>query len=208
MLGPMSWLSRLSFVGPGAAEDPAALLGQAAAGDAAAQTRLYRRESGPVFRYLLALGSDEALALDAMQDAFVELLRAPGGFDPRRGTLGAYLAGIARHRWLARCREARRFVEATPDDDSSNDTGADSAPDSAPDQSEHLACSQLQGQVWSGIRSLSWTQREALVLVDLQERPYREAAAIAGVSEDVLRTRLHRARARLAALLGAQGVRP
>lgn len=203
MLGPMSWLTRLGFVGPGTAEDPAALLREAAAGDAAAQARLYRRESGPVFRYLLALGSDEALALDAMQDAFVELLRTPGGFDPQRGTLGAYLAGIARHRWLARCREARRFVEPPPDDET--DTAAVLA---TADLSEHLACRQLQGSVWAGIRQLSWTQREALVLVDLQERSYSEAAAIAGVSDDVLRTRLHRARTRLATVLGAQGVRP
>lgn len=203
MLGPMSWLTRLGFVSPGGAEDPAALLGAAAAGDAAAQTRLYRRESGLVFRYLLALGSDEALALDAMQDAFVELLRAPAGFNPQLGTLGAYLAGIARHRWLARCREARRFVEATPDDETDAPVAL-----AAADLSEHIACRQLQGSVWAGIRQLSWTQREALVLVDLQERPYREAAAIAGVSEDVLRTRLHRARTRLATVLGAQGVRP
>jgi RNA polymerase sigma-70 factor (ECF subfamily) len=46
-----------------------------------------------------------------------------------------------------------------------------------------------------------------LVLVDLQERSYAEAAAVAGVSEDVLRTRLHRARRQLAALLN-EGAAP
>jgi RNA polymerase sigma-70 factor (ECF subfamily) len=45
------------------------------------------------------------------------------------------------------------------------------------------------------------------VLVDLQERSYEDAATIAGVSLDVLRTRLHRARQRLADLL-APGERP
>ena len=43
--------------------------------------------------------------------------------------------------------------------------------------------------------------REALVLVDLQERPYEQAAQIAGIELNTLRSRLHRARARLAAQL-------
>jgi len=43
--------------------------------------------------------------------------------------------------------------------------------------------------------------REALVLVDLQERSYAEAAQVAGVELNTLRTRLHRGRARLADLL-------
>ena len=45
--------------------------------------------------------------------------------------------------------------------------------------------------------------REALVLVDLQERPYAEAAQVAGIEINTLRTRLHRGRQRLAALLNA-----
>jgi RNA polymerase sigma-70 factor (ECF subfamily) len=42
-----------------------------------------------------------------------------------------------------------------------------------------------------------------VVLVDLQERPYAEAARIAGIELNTMRTRLHRARSRLSALLGA-----
>ena len=39
------------------------------------------------------------------------------------------------------------------------------------------------------------------LLVDLQERPYADAARIAGIEINTLRTRLHRARTRLAAML-------
>jgi RNA polymerase sigma-70 factor (ECF subfamily) len=67
-----------------------------------------------------------------------------------------------------------------------------------PASDARLASTQRQDSLWAAIRSLSWPQREALVLVDLQERSYDDAAAIAGVSTDVLRTRLHRARQRLA----------
>jgi RNA polymerase sigma-70 factor (ECF subfamily) len=53
------------------------------------------------------------------------------------------------------------------------------------------------------MRALPAPFREALVLVDMQERPYAEAAAIAGIELNTLRTRLHRARLKLAALLNA-----
>jgi RNA polymerase sigma-70 factor (ECF subfamily) len=206
MLASMSWLTRLGFVAdrdrlnPRSA-DAAALLARCMKGGtdgSQALDLLYRRESGAVYRYALALCGDEALALDAMQEAFVQLLQQPQGFDPLRGDLGAYLAGIARHRLLRRLREARRFVELMEGDDDE----ADSTPSTATEPL--LVQAQREERLWACIRRLAWSQREALVLVDLQERSYREAAAVAGVSEDVLRTRLHRARQRLAALLGEE----
>lgn len=200
MLAQMSWLTRLGFVADSdrPQADAAALLARCLKGGRDGEQALdllYRRESGAVYRYALALCGDEALALDAMQEAFVQLLQQPRGFDPLQGPLGAYLAGIARHRLLRRLREARRFVELMEGED-------EEAP--APATEPLLVQTQREERLWSCIRRLAWAQREALVLVDLQERPYREAAAVAGVSEDVLRSRLHRARQRLAALLGEE----
>ncbi|RVT83637.1 RNA polymerase sigma factor [Inhella crocodyli] len=210
MLSRMSWLSRLGFVAatPGRGGDEAALLARALAGDEAALSLLYRRESGPVYRYALALCGDEAAALDAMQEAFAQLLQRPEAFEPGRGSLGAYLAGIARHQLLARWREARRLVQSaggTEVDDLAE--GGDPADASgqplAPATDALLVRAQDSAALWAAIRRLPWSQREALTLVDLQERSYDDAARVAGVSTDVLRTRLHRARHRLALLLGA-----
>lgn len=197
MLEGMSWLTRLGFVADstGRRADEAALLARVLAGDAAALAQLYRRESGPVYRYALALTGDEAMALDAMQEAFTQLLQRPQGFDPAKGLLGAYLAGMARHHLLARWREARRFV-VLPEGEEETEL------DPAPAGDEQLARAQGHERLWAAVRRLAWAQREALVLVDLQERSYDEAARVAGVSLDVLRTRLHRARQRLAVLLG------
>lgn len=191
----MSWLNRLGFVAPtaSAASDEAALLARVAAGDADALGLLYRRESGSVYRYALALAGDEAAALDALQEAFAQLLRGPQAFQAGRGSLGAYLAGMARHQLLNQWRDARRHIPL--------DEAAEDEADLVPASDTRLHDEQQQGQLWAAIRRLSWPQREALVLVDLQERPYEDAAAIAGISVDVLRTRLHRARQRLADLL-------
>lgn len=213
MLSDMSWLTRLGFVADAQQRraDEAALLARVLRGDRPALALLYRRESGPVYRYALALVGDEAAALDAMQEAFTQLLLSPQGFEPGRGTLGAYLAGIARHQLLARWRDARRFV-ALMDGDEQDDSEA--APVDAADADaaaeQRLVQLQQSDALWAAVRRLAWSQREALVLVDLQERSYEEAAAVAGTSVDVLRSRLHRARARLATLLAApqQGEAP
>jgi len=207
MLPGMSWLTRLGFVAPasGAApSDEAALLARLAEGDADALALVYRRESASVYRYALALAGDEAAALDAVHDAFAQLLRGPQGFQPGRGSLGAYLAGMARHQLLNQWRDARRHVALDVLDDSLE---ADDAAEPMPASDARLTRTQTQDSLWAAIRRLSWPQREALVLVDLQEHSYEDAATVAGISVDVLRTRLHRARQRLADLL-AVGERP
>jgi RNA polymerase sigma-70 factor (ECF subfamily) len=182
--------------------DRAALVAQLLGGDAQVLDRLYRLESGPVYRYALALCGNPAWAADAMQDAFVAFAGRPAGWEPGRGSLGAYLAGSARFALLARWRDARRHVElAEPDDD------AAAAPGDAASPEALLVRAQDQAAVWEALQALPWGFREAIVLVDLQERSYAEAARIAGLELNTLRTRLHRARSRLATLLAAgQGV--
>ena len=143
-----------------------------------------------MYRYALAMAGDAAAAADATHDAFVALASRPTGFDPSRGALGAYLAGIARHALLAFKRGA---FEVLDDDHAEGDTA----------RRDCLAGRlqvRRQGRdaLWRALRELPWPLREAIVLVDLQERPYAEAAAIAGFELNTLRTRLHRARQRLA----------
>lgn len=199
----MTWLHRLGFVAPAPVpvHDDPALLARLSGGDTEALALLYRRESGAVYRYALALAGDEAAALDAVQEAFTQLLRGAHGFDASRGSLGAYLAGMARHQVLSQWRDTRRHVPLDDTLDTDDPTAA------TPGSDTRLQQAQRQQSLWAAIRSLAWPQREALTLVDLQERSYAEAAAIAGISVDVLRTRLYRARQRLADLLG-EGERP
>ncbi|WP_374563425.1 RNA polymerase sigma factor [Ideonella sp.] len=166
---------------------------------------VYRQESDAVYRYALALCGDAALAADATQEAFVALAHAPEAFDPSRGSLGAYLAGIARHALLAawRLRDRHVLLDDAADDVADDD---DEAPprrvgEVAADGEATLIGEQRLEALWAAVRALPWPFREALVLVDLQERPYAEAAQIAGIELNTLRTRVHRARQRLALAL-------
>ena len=177
-------------------DDTLALMARLRRGDAQALEPLYRSESGPVYRYALALCANPAWAADAMQESFVTLASRPETFDPLRGSLGGWLAGVARHHLLARWREARREVQ---DEDAldAEDAQLNDTPEN------RLIETQDQTEVWQAIQALPWPFREALVLVDLQERAYVEAARIAGIEINTLRSRLHRARQKL-----AQALRP
>ena len=202
----------------GASDETIALIARLRRGDASALEPIYRRESGPVYRYALALCANAAWSADAMQEAFVTLASQPQNFDPLRGSLGAWLAGVARHHLLARWREARREVEAADDGDgplahetvhgavygAAHGAAHSAAHDAQPDML--LMQAQDQAALWRAIQSLRWPFREALILVDLQERAYVEAAHIAGIEINTLRTRLHRARQRLAVLLRTERV--
>ncbi|MBA4175567.1 MAG: hypothetical protein C0505_03260 [Leptothrix sp. (in: Bacteria)] len=186
--------------------DSAALVARLADGDAAALDELYRREVGPVYRYALALGGNAAWAADATQEAFVALATRPQGFDAARGSLGAWLAGVARHALSAQWRLRRHETPLDESDDGDGDgDGVGAAIGAADGPEQRLLQVQDSALVWAALRRLAPPFREAVVLVDLQDRPYAEAARIAGVEINTLRTRLHRARQKLVALLAASG---
>ena len=181
---------------PAARRDDAMLARRVAEGDREALATAYAREAGAVYRYALALCGNAAWAADATQDAFIALASRPASFDAARGTLGAWLAGVARHALLAQWRGANGHAAIVDDNvEDPDDPTAELSLDALLVRRQDLAL------LWAAIRSLPWPFREALVLVDLQERPYEQAAAIAGIELNTLRSRLHRARARLAAQL-------
>jgi RNA polymerase sigma-70 factor (ECF subfamily) len=163
---------------------------------------LYAAEAPRVYRYALALAGNAAWAADATQEAFVALALRPQGYDAARGPLGAWLAGVARHALAAQWRQALGH-EPWAEGDAGGD-GAEADEAAAPSPETLLVRAEDGAAVWEALRQLAPAFREAVVLVDLQERSYAEAAAIAGIELNTLRTRLHRGRQRLAALLGAE----
>jgi RNA polymerase sigma-70 factor (ECF subfamily) len=173
------------------------------AGDTSAIAALYEAEAPRVYRYALALAGNAAWAADATQDAFVALALRPQGFDAARGPLGAWLAGVARHALAAQWRQALGHEPLLDDAGAAVDDASAAA--QAPSPEELLVQAQDEAAVWEALRRLPPVFREAVLLVDLQERSYAEAAAIAGVELNTLRTRVFRGRQRLAALLGGAG---
>jgi|OpeIllAssembly_1097287.scaffolds.fasta_scaffold144041_2 RNA polymerase sigma-70 factor (ECF subfamily) len=171
-------------------------LRRAREGDERAFTSLYRRHSAAVYRFAWLLTGSESLANDVTQETFIELLEGADGYDPARGSLAAYLCGIARFRAY---RVNDRRVDSVADVD---EVGEASETGSMPELPlDALERSRAVGRLYDAIRRLPAPYREVLILVELQEMAYADAAAIAGIELGTVRSRLSRAKARLAEML-------
>src|ERR671929_1684815 len=100
-------------------ESDAELLRLMLAGDEAAFTALYGRRQGGVYRFALRMSGSEALAEDVVQETFMVLMRDGRNFDPARGSLAAFLYGVARNHVLRAFERERSLV---PFDEESEET--------------------------------------------------------------------------------------
>src|SRR3974390_1444572 len=89
------------------AGDDLRLVARLRAGDQQALSELYDRYSSVVYGVALRILQDTGAAEDLLQDIFLQLWRKPDAFDSSRGSLGAWLAVIARHRSIDRLRKRR-----------------------------------------------------------------------------------------------------
>ena len=89
------------------AGDDMRLVARIRAGDQTALSELYDRYSGVVYGVALRILQDTGAAEDLLQDIFLQLWRRPDAFDSSRGSLGGWLAVIARHRAIDRLRQRR-----------------------------------------------------------------------------------------------------
>ncbi len=170
-------------------------------GDEDAFTTLYRRRQGGVYRFVLEMSGSASLAEDVTQEVFMALIRDNRGYDPSRGALGAYLLGMARHHALRLIKRDRTYVSISPTRDGSWD-GGDLAPLSP--ENPHSEMSRRESIHWvqQAILSLPEHYREAVVVCDLNEMSYEDAASVLGCSVGTVRSRLHRGRALLIQKLG------
>src|SRR5690349_9357996 len=65
-------------------------------GNEGAFVTLYRRRQASIYRFVLHMSGSESLAEDITQEVFLALIREEFGYDSTKGTLVAYLFGIAR----------------------------------------------------------------------------------------------------------------
>jgi len=88
-------------------EDDSFLLALAQAGDEQAMASLFDRYSKLVYSVALRVLRDPASAEDVLQEIFMQVWRNPDGFTASRGSLGGWLAVIARNRSIDALRRKR-----------------------------------------------------------------------------------------------------
>ncbi|MBV9504516.1 MAG: RNA polymerase sigma factor [Acidobacteriia bacterium] len=174
-------------------ETDAELLVRSRQGDESAFLLLYRRLESPLYRFALNMTGSPASAEDITQEAFLALLREDCGYQPERGTLSAYLFGIARKLVLRHQDRNRPYVELELGDTEWQYPERAAGPDPMREILEREALELLR----RAVVSLPRRYREVVVLCDLQEIDYAEAADLLGCPVGTVRSRLHRARALL-----------
>jgi RNA polymerase sigma-70 factor (ECF subfamily) len=180
------------------------LLAGLRAGREEAFETLVRTHSGRMLSVCRRILRNEEEAKDAVQEAFLSAFRAISSFE---GTskLGTWLHRIAVNASLMRLRSKKRRPEESIDEllpTFREDGHAKIEPrDFSPSALQKVETRETREFVRACIDRLPDIYRTVLLLRDIEEMDTSEAAAVVGVSENVLKVRLHRARHALRRLL-------
>lgn len=177
-------------------DDDIDLFHAAKRGSEEAMAILYQRHGALVYRFCLRISQDQSIAEEVTQDVFLMLLRQADRFDPSRAALSTWLCAIARRLVWKQLERRQRHLSIESEDWKEAESSLDD-PDVVFSRKEAVAV------IRRGLEELPLTAREVIVLCELEEMRYEDVAQILGVPVGTVRSRLHRAKARLAQLLQA-----
>jgi RNA polymerase sigma-70 factor, ECF subfamily len=180
------------------------LVRSAATGDAAALDRLLMRAQEVAWRFSTSVCGHADDAEDAMQEAlmktyrYVGRIREPGAFRPwlYRTVRNACLMG--RRKRIGEPARLQSLDEVLPGDDGA--TSRD-APDPGKNPEQLADNAGLRRRLRTALRTLPGPYRAIVFLREMEGLSTREVAKVMGMSQDNVKTRLHRARVQLQANL-------
>jgi RNA polymerase sigma-70 factor (ECF subfamily) len=148
-------------------------------GDQSAMAELYDRYSGIVYAVALRILGDTGAAEDALQEIFLQLWRNPGAFDAARGSLGAWLAVIARNRAIDSLRRRRPETDI-------EDVVLSVAPDLASETDRSRAAEKVR----SVLGAMAAPQRAVLEMAYFEGMSHSEIATKTGEPLGTIKTRI------------------
>ena len=158
------------------------------AGDEEAFTTLFRRRQGPVYRFALQMTGNVVIAEDVTQEVFMALLDRKAKYDEARGSLASFLYGVARNLVRRRIEKTSEIEDYAGPEDILGD----------------LTRRETIENVRQAVLSLPPVYREAVVLCDIHETSYEEAAVALDCPIGTVRSRLNRGRSMLAQKLAVR----
>ena len=173
-------------------ESDESLLARIVQGDETAFVAFYRRHNQRIYRFVFGMSGVRSIAEDCTQEVFLSVLEKGGSYRKFSGTARSWLHGVARHKVIDRLRQRGRLefgLDATQLSDNSE----------TPDQ--HVVAYRRTEELNRAIIALPLRYREVIVLCELEELSYAEAAGMLECPVGTVRSRLHRAREMLAGKL-------
>ncbi len=170
------------------------LITRIACGDKLAMRALFARYQVHVYRFVLRIVRDEALAEDVISDVFLDVWRQAAQFEAR-ATVSTWLLAIAKYKTAS---VLRRRTEVELDSEMAA-TIADPA-----DDPEIAFQKKNSGEVLRQcLATLSPEHGQIIDLVYYHGKSVREVAEIVGIPAPTVKTRMFYARKRLAELIKA-----
>jgi RNA polymerase sigma-70 factor, ECF subfamily len=173
------------------------LMAQIAGGDRSAMAALYARHHVRVFRFVLRLVQDVSTAEDLTTEVLFDVWRHANRFD-RRSAVSTWVLGIARFKALSALRY--RPTETL------DEHAAEAIEDPADSPATEVEKKDTSMVIRKCLTELPAEHREIVDLVYYHEKSLEEVAEIVGIPKNTVKTRMFRARARLAGLLKRAGI--
>lgn len=158
------------------------LISRVRTGDEDALAALHDRYASVVYSVALRVLGDTTQAEDILQEIFIQLWRNPQRFDANRGSLGAWLAVIARHRAIDQLRRRRPETDVE-DVIISIDTRLEQTTD------RNMAIAKVR----AAVEHLPPEQRQPLELAFFQGLTHSEIASKTGEPLGTIKTRIRTA---------------
>jgi RNA polymerase sigma-70 factor, ECF subfamily len=172
----------------------AAVVERVCVGETALFEVLMRRHNQRIYRCVRSILRNEAEVEDVMQQAYLAAFRHLAEFKGR-SSVATWLTRIAVNAALSRLRLQGRFTAPAPDEE-----GEDAMslwPSAAPDPEQHAIAHELGQLLETAVDALPACYRTVFVLREVEGLSTVETAETLGLTEPVVKTRLHRAKAQL-----------
>lgn len=165
------------------------LVWQVVAGQTDAFRALVDRHQQRIYRFALSVLGNREAAEDVTQETFLAAFANLFSYDASRAAFSTWLLAIARNRCFNLLKQNRPIALSEPE--SIGDVSS----------TDRIVRQELSQQLDRAMASLPTEQRSAFVLAEIEELPYAEIARIERTSLGTVKSRIHRAKQRLQALL-------
>lgn len=176
------------------------------AGEASAWKELVGSYYRLVYYLCFKFTSSSSDAEDLTQDIFLKLFCSLSRFDSEKGSFKTWIKQVTRNHLVDNFRasqviRASESLEEVLGGESEGSFKAYNLIDGRPSPEQSFASLEARAQVYAALRQLSSYNRDVVILCDLEERSYSEAAQILGIPVGTVKSRLNRGRVELARVL-------
>jgi len=165
-------------------------IGQVLQGDIESFRLIVERYERPIVRMIRNITNSRESCEDIAQDVFFTAYRNLASFDPARSNFSTWLFTIARNKSINAMRKKRPLsMSELPQNSKTHNP------------SDELAEREFFDELDAGLEALPSAQKRAFVLAEFEELSYEDIAQIEGVRIGTIKSRINRAKKKLAKAL-------